>query len=129
MGYEFTPEQDQRVSRAAHRVLAWGVVSVCTGTAGLMLVIAGVLGIKSYWPMPPVMTVLPLLLVQFGVGWFYIRVGLALRAITRTEGRDITHALTGLRALTQALQLETLATLGALLAGLGAAVLMPLGGA
>lgn len=124
MTYEFTPEQDVRLRRTARLVRAWGWVSLVVGLSGLTVVLYRLTGSALPLPAPSLLPVAPLLLVRAAVAGLYLTAGRELEAIADTAGQDIPHALAALDGLGRAFRIEAIATVLALVAGVGTTLLV-----
>lgn len=112
---EFSPQDDLVIERVGKRTRLWGLTALIGG--GLMLVIA-VLGmiLPSALDLPkeiaamilPValVSLLPMALVNLGVGVFYMRAAESISAIATTRGHDLPHLMTSLEKLRIAFQIE-----------------------
>ncbi len=112
---EFSAVDDVALERVGKRTRQWGLTALIGG--GLMLVIA-ILGmvLPSALDAPEqvatmaigiaLVSVLPLSLVNLGVGVFYMRAAESISAIATTRGHDLPHLMTALEKLRIAFQIE-----------------------
>ena len=115
MALEFSAVDDVALERVGKRTRQWGLTALIGG--GLMLVIA-ILGmvLPSALDAPEqvatmaigiaLVSVLPLSLVNLGVGVFYMRAAESISAIATTRGHDLPHLMTALEKLRIAFQIE-----------------------
>lgn len=112
---EFSPQDDVTLERVGKRTRQWGLTALIGGA--LMLVIAIVAMIlPSALDAPEqvatmvlgiaLASVLPLSLVNLGVGVFYVRAAESIGAIATTRGHDLPHLMTALEKLRIAFQIE-----------------------
>lgn len=112
---EFSAVDDVALERVAKRTRQWGLTALIGGA--LMLIIAALAMIlPSALDAPEqvatmvigiaLVSVLPLSLVNLGVGVFYMRAAESISAIATTRGHDLPHLMTALEKLRIAFQIE-----------------------
>lgn len=112
---EFSAVDDVALERVGKRTRQWGLTALIGGA--LMLIIAALAMIlPSALDLPKqvaamilpvaIVSLLPLALVNLGVGVFYMRAAESISAIATTRGHDLPHLMTSLEKLRIAFQIE-----------------------
>jgi hypothetical protein len=91
--YEFSAEEGKVIGRVASYARWWGIVSM------LIASIQVTVGIVALREMAPAILQLPAGIVQAIVGIVFIQAAGSLREVVVTEGADIHHMMSALRAL------------------------------
>jgi hypothetical protein len=130
---EFSPQDDVVIERVGKRTRLWGLTALIGG--GLMLVLAIVtMVLPSVLDLPKeiaarilpaaLVSLLPMALVNLGVGVFYMRAAESIGAIATTRGHDLPHLMTSLEKLRIAFQIEVVVGAIAIVGGFVANVVV-----
>ena len=109
-GYEFTPEQDGKISSLGTKLIIAGVFQIIwglgQGTGGLLF------GLAQWLYNAPI----ALALVVIGI--MFIVAGVSFKKIKATQGNDIGHLMTALNTLSWAAVIQIIGFVFAMLAGI-----------
>ncbi len=130
--YEFNAAENQVIGTAGSRASLWGIVSLVGGglmiVGGLIATIFGIVTIASARysstrmagaaTMGAGFVLLMMALQPLISGKLYLDAGKALKTVVDTQGNDITHVLEGLAKLRNAIRLEAIVAIVAVVLGL-----------
>ena len=112
---EFSAVDDVALERVGKRTRQWGLTALIGGALMLVITIVAMI-LPSALDAPEqvatmvigiaLVSVLPLSLVNLGVGVFYMRAAESISAIATTRGHDLPHLMTALEKLRIAFQIE-----------------------
>lgn len=123
--YEFSPHENQTISKTGKRSTVWGVIALVSGAlllGGLvpLFMMRGELvaqGLDANWVTVLVVAIAPLAFVNLAIGGMYIGAGKALAKVVDTQGNDIDHMLQGLGKLGNAFMIEVITTIVSVVLG------------
>lgn len=112
--YEFTDEENEKISVTGARATMWGYVSIVTGVLALVGLIVSLLfkaelvahGLEPSYVTVFVVSLVPIVLTHLVIAMLYVGAGKSLQAVVHTQGNDIEHLMQSLDKLGTAFLVE-----------------------
>ena len=130
-GYEFTPAEDQAISRTGDRAKTWGMISIVGGVLlaliGLAVAGAGIAvakGDAQTLALAAAAGLLAFAVPPLVSGKFYRDAGAALRMVSDTRGNDIASMMSAIGKLKVAFQIEAIASIVGFVLGIVGGVVL-----
>jgi hypothetical protein len=101
--YEFSAGEGRVIRKTAAYARGWGILSMVIASVQITM------GIVALREMAPGVVQLPAGIVQVVVGIAFIQAASSLREVVRTEGNDIAHMMSAVRALGVAFLVQIIA--------------------
>lgn len=115
--YEFTQPQNMTIGRLASRSKTWGIISIIIGVIMLALGIIVIVAIDHDLARAGGAVIAAAALQPAVSGAFYLSAGGAFSNVVNTQGNDIAHMMSAMGKLTNAMRVEAIVAIIAMVAG------------
>ena len=115
--YEFTQAENMTIGRLASRAKMWGIISIVIGAVMLISGVALALAIDHVLAQAGGAVIASAALQPVVSGAFYLSAGGAFNNVVNTQGNDIPHMMSAMGKLTNAMRVEAIVAIIAMVAG------------
>lgn len=127
-GYEFNASENQTIEKVGKICRLWGIIGLILGVVGLLAVIGVLIFLVTtavssgssalVGPTALLGTLVPVVLVQLVIPFFYLNAGKSFTQVVTTTGNDMPHLMSASEKLGKAFLIEAIVALVAAVIGL-----------
>jgi hypothetical protein len=115
--YEFTQPENVVIGRLGSRAKTWGIISIIVGAIMLILGVVVIIAIDNAIATAAGAVIAAAALQPVVSGAFYLGAGGAFSNVVNTQGNDIPHMMSAMGKLTNAMRVEAIVAIIAMVAG------------
>jgi hypothetical protein len=116
-GYNFSQLEEISIRKVGGRSKTWGIISLIIGALLLLAGLGVMVGVDHPIAKAAGAAILAVALQPIISGWFYMQAGQAFDAVVDTHGDDIGHMMNAVGKLTNAVRVEAIVSILAVVLG------------
>jgi hypothetical protein len=122
--YEFNQLENNVIGRLGGRAKTWGICSIVVGAIMLILGVVVMAAVGTDMALAVGSVIAVAALQPIVSGGFYLSAGSAFNSVVSTQGNDIPHMMNAVKKLTNAMRIEAIVAIVAIVGGvvLGAVI-------